>query len=91
MHISSVEEIETALTITENEQQCVTQELPYYKLTHPTKFSSIRQKFRVRGITHDEKLENLKEILSSAEELREKLAISWPASYKCRGSDIPEW
>ena len=49
----------------DNEEFCVTQDLTFYKLTHPSEFIGNRQMFRVRGISHDEKVENLRSLLES--------------------------
>ena len=61
-------ELEIALARAPKPEQVVTQEITYYKLTHQSEFSANRQRFRIRGITHDEKLRNLQEILSTSEE-----------------------
>ena len=60
-------ELERALQLCEKEEFCVTQELTYYKLTHPSEFIGNRQMFRVRGISHDEKLDNLRNLLEDEE------------------------
>ena len=67
----SVAELEAALQLAENEEYCVTQELTYYKLTHSSEFAAKRQLFRVRGVTHVEKLENLRSLLSTEEDMTE--------------------
>ena len=69
---ASVYELERALQKCEDEQFCVTQEITY-KLRHPSEFIGNRQLFRVRGISHDEKLENLRNILSDEEDQQDKM------------------
>ena len=60
-------ELDTALQRADNEGNCLTQEITYYKLTHISEFSSNRQQFMIRGTTFKEKLEDLTNILSSEE------------------------
>ena len=62
-------DLDVALQRADDEMFCVTQELTFYKLTHPTEFSSNRQRFRVRGITFEEKVENLRHVLSNEEDM----------------------
>ena len=64
-------ELERALGIAD-ENECVTQELTFYRLTHAAEFKQNRQLYRVRGITYAEKYENLKAILSDEEDLEER-------------------
>ena len=68
---ASVYELERALQKCEDEQFCVTQEITY-KLRHPSEFIGNRQLFRVRGICNDEKIENLRNILSIEEDQQDK-------------------
>ena len=56
----------------EKEEFCVTQELTFYKLTHPSEFIGNRHMFRVRGISHEEKLDNLRNVLEEEEDHQEK-------------------
>lgn len=67
----SVAELTTALENADDnlKQKCVTNEITYYRLTHMSEFIVNKQLFRVRGIDHETKLANLKQILSSEEEL----------------------
>ena len=60
----SVEDLNTALLRTDNEENSITQRITYYKLTHGIEFSANRQLFRVRGISHEDKLQNFYQILS---------------------------
>ena len=65
----SEHDLEQALLKAHDEDFCVTQESTYYKLTNPSEFSSNRHLFRIRGITNDEKLINLRYILSNEEDM----------------------
>ena len=65
----SVDDLNQALLKAPDEAFCVTQELTYYKLSHPTEYSANRHLFRVRGINHEEKMDNLRYILSNEEDL----------------------
>ena len=67
----SVAELDTALQQAEDEEYCVTQELTYYKLTDSSKFAAKQQMFFVRGVTHAEKFENLRSLLSTKEDMTE--------------------
>ena len=69
---TSVPELERALQLANDENECVTQELTYYRLTHAVEFKQNRQLYRVRGISYQEKYENLRSILSDEEDLQEK-------------------
>ena len=69
----SVAELNALLLQADNKVICFTQEITYYKLTHMSKFLANRQLFRVRGITYEEKLENLTNILSSDHEMLQTL------------------
>ena len=62
-------DLDQALLKAQDEAFCVTQELTYYKLTHPTEFSSNRHLFRIRAISNDEKMANLRYILSNEEDM----------------------
>ena len=65
----SVAELEVALTRANDEAMSVTFELTFYKLTHPTEFTSNKHLFRVLGIFHNEKLEDLKSVLGNEEDM----------------------
>ena len=64
----TVNQLNAALQRAPDEKVCVTNELTYYRLTHQLEYKANRQLFRVRGITHEEKLENLTDILSTNED-----------------------
>ena len=59
----SIKELNEALLIASDEAFCVTQEITYYRLTHPTEYSTNCDLFRARGISHEQKLENLQYVL----------------------------
>ena len=65
----TTDDLDQALQKANDEEFCVTQEITYYKLTHPTEFSQNRHMFRVRGISVGEKMENLRSILSDEEDM----------------------
>ena len=62
-------DLDEALLKAENESFCISQELTYYKLTHPTEFSVNKHLFRIRGINEEEKMSNLRCILSTEEDM----------------------
>ena len=62
-------DLDEALLKAENESFCISQELTYYKLTHPTEFSVNKHLFRIRGISEEEKMSNLRCILSTEEDM----------------------
>ena len=77
----SVDELNAALLRADNEAKCITQEITYYKLTHMSEFSANRQLFRVRGISNEEKLENLYQILSLSEDsIAERAGVVLPSN-----------
>jgi len=53
--------------VCEKEEFCITQDLIFYKLIHPTKFIGNRHMLRALGISHEDKLENLRNILEDEE------------------------
>ena len=61
------EPLNKALSKANDEEFSMTQELIYYGLTHPTEYNQEPRKFRVRKISHKEKLENLGLILEVEE------------------------
>ena len=69
---TGVQELEEALGKAETENKCVTEELRYYRLTHPVEYNTNRHLFKMRGISYDEKYENLKSILSDEEDMSHK-------------------
>ena len=73
-------DLEYALLKAENESFCVTQELIYYKLTHPTEFSGNKHLFRIRGVSDEEKMNNLRCILSNEEDMN---------SYRSKVGQLP--
>ena len=62
-------DLEYAILKAENESFYGTQELIYYKLTHPTEFSGNKHLFRIRGVSDEEKMTNLRCILSNEEDM----------------------
>ena len=68
--VTSVAELQRALQIAENEEECVNWELIFFRLVHPVEFKQNRQLYKVRGISHQEKLDNFMSILSDEEEVQ---------------------
>ena len=62
-------DLDEALLKAENESFCISQELTYYKLTHPTEFSVNKHLFRIRGLSEEEKISKLRCILSTEEDM----------------------
>ena len=65
----SENDLDNALIKAENESFLVKQELIYYKLTHPTEFSGNKHLFRIRGVSDEEMMTNLRCILSNEEDM----------------------
>ena len=51
-------ELQRALQVAENEKECVTMELTFYRLVHQVEYKQNRQLYKVK-ISHQEKLDNL--------------------------------
>ena len=67
----TLDDLNEALLKADDEEFCITQEIIYYRLTHPTEHNQNPHKFRVRKISLEEKLQNLREILEGEEDMDE--------------------
>ena len=76
---TTVAQLHAALQRAPDEKVCLTMELTYYRLTHQSEYKANRQLFRVRGISHEEKLENFTDILSTYDD-HNQAQISLPSN-----------